>query len=109
MPDYKILEIHLKMLDNVHGTSIYIVLRNITVPVLAMEKNVFKENDFLNITSEAEPEAKGERALLIPGQGRMCLFADEQTEAGVRTRLANHLSIHKAECQWQWASTEQPA
>lgn len=38
MPDYKILEIHLKMLDNVHSTSIYIVLRNITVPVLAMEK-----------------------------------------------------------------------
>lgn len=61
MTDYKILEIHLKMLDNVHSTSIYVVLRIITVPILAMEKNVFKENDFLNITSEAEAEAKGER------------------------------------------------
>lgn len=77
MPDYKILEIHLKMLDNVHSTSIYVVLRIITVPILAMKKNVFKEDNFLYITSETEPEAKGERTLLIPGQGQMCLFADE--------------------------------
>lgn len=61
MPDYKILKIHLKMLSSVHSTSIYIALKINPVPILAMEKNVFKENGFLNITSEAEREAKGAR------------------------------------------------
>lgn len=54
MPDYKILNIHLKMLSSVHSTSIYVALKIIAGPILAMEKNVFKENGFLNITSEAE-------------------------------------------------------
>lgn len=79
MPDYKTLEIQLKMLDNVHSTSIYIVLRIITVPILAMEKNVFKENNFLNINIRSRTRSQRRKNTSHPRTGSdmpLCRWAN---------------------------------
>ena len=52
IPNYKTLETHLKKMDAIHSMLMYIVIELSGTHFTNEKKNIFRENDFINFTSE---------------------------------------------------------